>query len=841
MISPRLDELLYVTDSDDGEFQASRAEPANGYTIKFTAGFTGAPNAHGIKVDPDSGEVTVLQGWETAPEPRLRTFIVTATATRDGGTATSYLRIYVHASTSFLWLSPSSLTVRQNAKNMRFSVLARFDDAVVGDISNWSPLNAPTSGELDFVRHISTNDPVLQWGPREGDSPSVIHVDPVTGDITNEGDPDAQVKVEVFYNLGNPLASAMVRGAPSWDTGVNLKFIKGNGGFASMFRDDMHNVLFLPEGFVDDAGGADRKLFDEYVSKIITTLTTNPHTRPFDLLAHKFNFFSAWVPSPEKGCTFLSEVYPREMVSGHRRGRNLELPRPPATPLPDSLGLPELIFTVGPPNLRHDPPGSPAGTDASGRVHNWQTLYGPVPTEARTADSYDTWLSRNDRTLVNERNTAFHIAIGYRPRIDRASMPSIDISAHPLRLHDDDLDKFLLHLRDDKGTPLSDEEMSPWAEGGKDEAMIVLLCRTNRNAGANVIRGTTGTTARYLCITLDDLSTVDYDERTDGNGCDLVPDPVPKDVGLGAWGTIAHELAHPFTLDDEYGGRVGVLSAKDLKDVKASNNVQERAALENASQQLVPKDVKWRWPRLHQAGVLADPSDDESAVRPVPGSTDRFLLTMAKGHGKAFADPEVDIVKLRKPHLTPKPKYSDRLRVVDVQGDQLTVVLVAGSQLDPTDFGGGDLVVAPVRGPDPDLQNDQLGDDLELMHKVVFDRINDTHNPLNAEADAAHNRACGAEPKTPTPASNFAPGTRPARPKLSYRLVGLYEGGHVLNCGVYHPTGQCMMNETTTFDAASKKRSITPFCSVCRYALVDEIDPHAHGVIDDEFYWDYPQ
>ena len=672
---------------------------------------------------------------------------------------------------------------------------------------------------------------------------------PLVGDGAGDGlaDPPGGVGGELeppapANFIGNPLASAMVRGAPSWDTGVNLKFIKGNGtGFDTIYREDIRNVLFLPEGFVDDPGGADRKLFNEYVSKIITRLTTNPHTRPFDLLAHKFNFFSAWVPSPEKGCTTLPEHYPDEMVDGHPRGGDLELPRPPATPVPDSLRLSELIFTVGPPAPRLDRPGSPAGTDAAGRVHDWQTLYGPVPTAARTADIYDTWLSRSDRALINERNTAFHIAIGYRPRIDLAGVPTSRIAIHPLRLHDDDLDAFLLNLRDDKGTPLKDVEMPPWAEGGKDEAMIVLLCRTNRSEGTNIIRGSTTEAARYLCVTLGDLFTDDYQERADGNGCDLVPDPVPKDVGLGAWGVIAHELAHPFTLEDEYGGTKGVLSAKGLKAVKAANNIQQRAALENAAKELVPKAVKWRWPRLHQAGVLADPSDDVSAVRPVPGASGRFLLSMAKGHGKAFADPEVDIVKLRKPHLNPKPKYSDRLRVVDVQGDQLTVTLVAGSQFDPDEFGDGDLVVAPVRAADPDLQNDLLGDDLELMHKVVFDRINFTHNPLNAAPDAAHNRACGDESKTPTPASNFAPGTRPARPKLSHRLVGLYEGGHVLNCGVYHPTGQCLMNEVITTDPETEKRSITPFCIVCRYAMVDEIDPQAHGAIDDEFYWDYPR
>jgi hypothetical protein len=58
------------------------------------------------------------------------------------------------------------------------------------------------------------------------------------------------------------------------------------------------------------------------------------------------------------------------------------------------------------------------------------------------------------------------------------------------------------------------------------------------------------------------------------------------------------------------------------------------------------------------------------------------------------------------------------------------------------------------------------------------------------------------------------------------QLVGAYFGGHFA-CGVLHPTGQCMMCDS--FDDAAQ------FCQVCRYALVEQIDPEQHWAIDLEY------
>ena len=68
--------------------------------------------------------------------------------------------------------------------------------------------------------------------------------------------------------------------------------------------------------------------------------------------------------------------------------------------------------------------------------------------------------------------------------------------------------------------------------------------------------------------------------------------------------------------------------------------------------------------------------------------------------------------------------------------------------------------------------------------------------------------------------------------------MGLYEGGVVHDCDVYHPTGICLM-KTKTFDGGGGERSYQ-FCPVCRYAMVDLLDPTLHGRMDDLYQPRYP-
>lgn len=67
-------------------------------------------------------------------------------------------------------------------------------------------------------------------------------------------------------------------------------------------------------------------------------------------------------------------------------------------------------------------------------------------------------------------------------------------------------------------------------------------------------------------------------------------------------------------------------------------------------------------------------------------------------------------------------------------------------------------------------------------------------------------------------------------------IVGLFAGGTGYtgySTGVYHATGFCIMRNT---DPRDNGRSIpNSFCQICRYILVDSIDPSLHPSIDKEY------
>jgi hypothetical protein len=64
-------------------------------------------------------------------------------------------------------------------------------------------------------------------------------------------------------------------------------------------------------------------------------------------------------------------------------------------------------------------------------------------------------------------------------------------------------------------------------------------------------------------------------------------------------------------------------------------------------------------------------------------------------------------------------------------------------------------------------------------------------------------------------------------------VIGIYEGGAYHDGGVYRPAGRCKMR------TASDK--LMPFCHVCRYLIVDRVDPTKHGQLDAIYNRHYPR
>jgi hypothetical protein len=50
-------------------------------------------------------------------------------------------RVHIHESVKQIWLTPAALTVHVAADRPKFTVLAEFEDGVVGDITAWTNLS----------------------------------------------------------------------------------------------------------------------------------------------------------------------------------------------------------------------------------------------------------------------------------------------------------------------------------------------------------------------------------------------------------------------------------------------------------------------------------------------------------------------------------------------------------------------------------------------------------------------------------------------------------------------------------------------------------------------------
>jgi len=93
-----------------------------------------------------------------------------------------------------------------------------------------------------------------------------------------------------------------------------------------------------------------------------------------------------------------------------------------------------------------------------------------------------------------------------------------------------------------------------------------------------------------------------------------------------------------------------------------------------------------------------------------------------------------------------------------------------------------------------------------------------------------------------------APAADPAdkvTPNISPHVVGAYFGGGQYACGILRPTGMCTMRDHTLepeqYKAGMKApQGVSKFCVVCRYVMVDFVDPHQHWRLDKDYAEWYP-
>ncbi len=797
----------YLNNADDVTLEFKPLFKGVSHVVNGSKIFSG----HGIHVNTETGLVKVDAAAPAIPKRNfIMEFVVTNKS--DGKKFTGAIRVHVHGSVHEAWLTPSTLTVRPTEATRphqtwyRFSVRVQFDDGVVADLSEIDGITwGPASNVIDWNGRL-----IIAPGDNVGD---II-------DITATLPPE----------FGSATAEGKMRVAAEWKpeaTTTTASVVVGGGWPGTINPDVVPNFLFLGDGFAP----GDEGLFDQLVNSIVHRLKTNRLTRPFDILATSMNFWKAFVPSDNRGISVRCEIYPYE-----RDGKlgGWMVPNPEKPPDNGDWDLEHLIYAVGlPVNIDDLTNTSRKNKDIR---HDWAQLVDPDPSPHVSNALITRWRLLARRSLLEECDSVFHLAYGKPPMVSGKSNNSlIDFHKgedlfHPNRMNRDKLDKLLRTIRDANGTSLG----HIWARSGDTRPpnydYVFLICSCCGVAGRNH--------DEYITMNVENRDELDSIKQADGKNAfewDHVNISSKVSNVLGA--VAAHEIGHSFGLGDEYAKLEETFlgSAADLESYYG--NLQDHEDVLDDNGQIHGDQIKWNWHRIKNAGVVS------RIITSTPGG--EWKIPLIKGHGGRFS--QGDTVFLRKRNY-PKPlgklkkdvsdpDLSQPLQVLQV-GELPAVVkppplpplpaadfvLVSGVITPDEDFGEGDVLYVPV--PAPESVRSASYPYAEMVAKNIKDFITNNHRPLTAVPCQRDYRG-EQDPELPGVDLPFCFSHKT-------RIVGLYAGGRQYHCGIYHPTGNCIMRD-------SENTHSREFCAVCRYVIVDIIDPSKHATIDDDYNDIYPQ
>lgn len=775
---------------------------------------------HGVEVDLSTGVVTAQAAAPAPPAPQLRNFILEAQVTVDNPADPAHptvlklpIRVHIHRRVGSLWLTPVPLTIPLDNAGWRLSVFAHFET------------DPPAVTELDsFVGDI-TRIPDLQW---TGGASVVIDAH---GRITPQTVGEQEVSVQLPATWGGRQAVGRVVVTEAWG-GLpfdrRAAFLVAGPGEAKL--DEVLNVLFLSEGFL--AGEED--VFSEIVEDLVHETGRSARTRPFDLFTREgsINYWSYFLSSRERGASAVGAMRTRPLVLHLGDGLQIEAQPGSHEPAPNEPVNLEVMFQrVGLPTPADLPPTNPADQNAwrDAKIVEWRTLYGNARVPAGiTVDLAVNWGSWGLRTLVDERDTATGLAAGERPRADRSSVFRL-LLPHPTRARRGDLDKFIAPLTAGVGGRVIG---GVWAgPNAKDRAYVVVLA-----AGA-AFGGEGGSP---VVASLVDSGVIRVARGARPHALETVPNPVPTSLPAGrpsmstlGHAVVIHELGHALGLQDEYSDPGFFNLPRDRRpSLVQQGNVQP---VEDFAGSILRGDhLRWRWPRIKKAGVLDD--------RPVGMGNDKFVISLKKGHKDAFEDGDICYLRQRPllkpadpahPEIIVEARRSGKLRVVGRQmGEQVLVADLDGT-LSPAP--GGDPTfpaVAPFESilyvpvPATGYAQAQGDEHAELVSRTIRDHIDTTNRPLNrlVAACAVHAEQRLAAVDLPANITFWSRGAD--------LFVGAFDGGVRFHCNVIHPSGECLM---------STLKGFAPFCPICRYLLVDRVDPSQHGQIDLDYDRRYPE
>lgn len=775
-----------------------------GQTVTFVPNLQGGTSDHGLEIEVDTGIVRALA--HPGPTfPKVRNFILTALSDPSGDKAE--IRIQIHDAVKDLWLSPPALTVRQDA-GCRFTVLARFTDESIGDVTEWTDI-AFQSDDPSIV--VQADGSLQSTAPTGGAT--------ITATLKLTSPPTDKTSFP---------ASALAR--PGWAElaqTAKVEFVAGriapnladsDSAAADSVKSVVEgatNILFVSEGFRVEQRFDYRNLVNTVVGVMRGKEEAFARAfEPYGLLRNSINYWTLFIPSEQSGISIHGE-HVVGMFDGLMAATQKPLQRP-ADSSTDWTWV-QFLHEVGLP-LRAD-----AGRSLPDLVSDWQKLFGNHVTQQRVQSVYNNWADALVHQPINDQDTAFGMHLDSRG-ISATESDLVNVLIDPRRAGRTAIDDFIPNLQV-AGFPIGQR----WKRDGPDKQLIAFICLSDRQGGfewgiTNFSASTTG-----LGFWRTDL------HNAPDSGVAIDVGPVRNTYRHMLASVLAHELSHALGLGDEYGDGGGAQFVGDPATSPPNPNLQAKEAVAPAvtppaTVEYHSDKIKWLWPRITKGGVLTKIPE----AGDIGGEGVKVHLRLRD----AWDFVSGDIVRFRRfPTILEASRdaaaSAGLFRVSKREGSTLTlapVEPVTGSNdltsVSMAAFSSTDFLANFL--PDDDkldlvVTRREAGKHVPLVAKVIRDHIETSKGPLNAPKDAP-TAACVASGDS---GSIVTPTNLPSltvRPRTKADIVGIYEGGDQHDCGVFRPAGRCRMRDQNII--------MTPFCFVCRYLIVDRVDPAVHGKLD---------
>ncbi|RSM79993.1 hypothetical protein DMH04_30810 [Kibdelosporangium aridum] len=615
---------------------------------------------------------------------------------------------------------------------------------------------------------------------------------------------------------------------------------------------DMANIVFIPEGFKSTK--ADSDLFDSIVTAAVREIFDKPRHQPYAMLEGSFNIFKAFIPSQEHlvTCGFR--------VTDENLDKAIPIPfNGQAGSSKNSYTMQELVAKVGLPMYGEQRPDPLT-------IWKGQSLKDFDPSRVDT-QLIERWKKHYATGILHARDTVFGMQLGSRPA-DRpygsdpdgtppvvkpvTDEPSALLSAYVARMYEfyDFTDTRILtpdprrHALERHGgnrpnpgasimrylaglkyaftpfTAIGENWVPDASKFKRSRGLVAMICYDDLDGGTN-IDGLT-TTAQTMRSELTTKAVyadpvVKRELRRREPPKQLVPDLV------GTVNTIAHEFGHSFNLGDEYETRDGDGTAADATEDVDYDNLAVLGfvrAEAKPSRKIDAAKVKWLGlPRMTLSAKLMLPSQN------VPGG---IRVTIDPRYMGKWVEAKKNNAEV---HL--------RNFVVTPGGQQLPLSTDPGQLLTGLKIGdiaeaAGTVTLTGAVSPLPRYERGSTlyvplkdGSDLvSVVHKAVRKLLTDKKIPLNA---VPINDRVSTDKDKPIDVDGF---TTPCDPT---QTLGVFEGGNEFSGGFYRPAGACKMRDQDGTKKEGRGEG-AEFCYVCKWLIVNRVDPDYHAILSGLFY-----